>query len=124
MMTEREKLIETRTHCMDLESDSTMVQSLDYSGSIIDVSPGWLNEMGYLKAEVLGRHFVEFLHISSICKVEDRFPHLKDYGCVTNVPLRMVRKDRTSLSVVLNGTSKYSDNGVFERTYCEIMPFE
>jgi PAS domain S-box-containing protein len=118
----REQLLDTRTHCMDLFSEQAAVQSLDLSGSVIDVSPGWLELTGYLHEEVIGRHFIEFLAGESLLKVKENFPCLKDFGYVDNVHLKTRCKDGTIVPVCLNGTSKYSENGQFERTYCEIQP--
>ena len=114
------KYINTRTHSMDLKDSSRIVHSLDFSGTIIDVSPGWLEAMGYDRDEVIGRHFVEFLDFESLCRVQDNFPCLKDYGFVNNVSLSLVCKNKKTISVYLNGTSKYNDNGEFERTFCEM----
>lgn len=122
MAVDRKKLISIRTHCMDLKNNKKAVQSLDLSGSIIDVSPAWLKITGYKRDEVIGRHFIEFLDKGSLLKVSDSFPHLKDYGYVDNVPLKIRRKDKVIIPVSLTGTSKYNDDGRFERTYCEIKP--
>jgi len=112
--------INTRTHSMDLSNSDKMVHSLDLSGTIIDVSPGWLKVFGYKKDEVIGRHFVEFLDMESLNRVQNNFPCLKDYGFVDNVSLSIVCKNEDVINVYLNGTSKYSDNGKFERTFCEM----
>ena len=120
MVASRETLIKTRTHSMDLNNDDKIVQSLDFSGSVIDVSPAWLELTGYEKEEVIGRHFIEFLHADSLLCVESNFPHLKDFGYVDNVQLKIRTKDNRAVSVTLNGTSKYDYNGDFERTFCEL----
>lgn len=116
----REKLINTRSHCMDMENQEKPVQSLDLSGSIIDVNPAWLELTGYEKEEVLGRHFIEFLHADSLLCVHSHFPQLKDFGYVDNVPLKIRTKNDDVLSVSLTGTSKYGTQGSFERTFCEL----
>ncbi|MDG3088788.1 PAS domain-containing protein [Vibrio hannami] len=118
----RETYIDTRTHCMDLGHDEKMVQSLDFSGTILDVSPAWLTLTGYVKDEVVGRHFMEFLDVESLLCVEKNFPQLKDFGYIDNVSLKIRCKDAAVITVTLNGTSKYSQKGTFERTFCEITP--
>lgn len=122
MAVEREKLIDTRTHCKDLNSKESAVQSLDFSGSIIDVSPGWLKLMGYERDDVIGKHFVEFLAQEALLKVNHCFPRLKDYGYVDHISLKIQCKDKRTISVSLTGTSKYNSQGEFERTFCEISP--
>lgn len=120
MAADKIELINTRTHCMDLDSDETMVHSLDLSGTIIDVSPAWLNITGFAKGDVLGKHFIEFLDLQSLTKIEKNFIFLKDFGFVDNLPLNIMRKDRGIIPVVLTGTSKYTDEGQFIRTFCEM----
>lgn len=120
MSDKRLELINTRTHSMDIESEDKLVQSLDFSGTIIDVSPGWLKSTGYKKEEVIGKHFVQFLNIDSLLCVQNNFPNLKDFGFVNHVPLKIKCKNKDIIEVELNGTSKYSESGEFERTFCEI----
>ena len=119
---DRSKIIDTRDHCMDLNSNKEAVQSLDYSGSILEVSPAWLNLTGYKKDEVIGKHFIEFLDGESFRRVNKNFPCLTDYGYVNKVKLNIRCKNKTILSVSLTGTSKYNKKGEFEKTYCELIP--
>lgn len=121
---DKSKLIDTRNHCMDLKSNEGAIQSLDYSGSILEVSPAWLNLTGYKRDEVIGKHFIEFLDRESFLKVSKNFPCLTDYGYVNEVQLKIRCKNKTILSVSLTGSSKYNDEGKFERTYCEITPIK
>ncbi len=108
-----------RSHSMNLSSTSESVQSLNNDGVIIDASPGWLKASGYEKNEVIGHFFGEFLLDESRLATQREFPHLKDYGFVNNVRLKFKRKDGVVIEIVLNGTSKYNDDGTFERTFCE-----
>ena len=118
------KLDSTRNHSKDLNNPSDIVQSLDVNGNILAVSPKWLVETGYEEDEVIGRFFGEFLDEKCIGSVGRNFPHLKDYGFVDNVPLTLRRKDGVLVNVALNGTSKYDENGNFERTYCELRTLD
>ncbi|MCY6369359.1 sensor domain-containing diguanylate cyclase [Clostridium ganghwense] len=117
-------MINTREHSMDLQSTKKMVQSLNKEGIIIDVSPGWLFMTGYAREEVIGHFFGEFLVDESLSKTKTEFPHLKDYGFVNNVCLKLKRKDGVVIEVALNGTSKYSDDGEFQRTFCELRTLD
>lgn len=114
--------INTRTHNMDLTDGNKLVHSLDVSGTIIAVSPGWLKITGYKKDEVIGKHFIQFLSVESLLCVQNDFPRLKDFGFIDQVPLKVVCKNKDIIEVKLNGTSKYSDSGEFERTFCEMTP--
>ena len=122
MTIDREKLIDSRKHCMDLKNETVAVQSLNLSGAIIDVSPAWLKITGYEREEVIGKHFFEFLGQDTLKHVTECFPYLKDYGYVDEIPLNVKCKDASIVSVYLTGTSKYDEQGEFERTFCEIKP--
>ncbi|MCM1991678.1 sensor domain-containing diguanylate cyclase [Oceanirhabdus seepicola] len=117
-------MIKKRNHSMDLKSTKEMVQSLNKDGIIIDVSPGWLSMTGYVREEAIGHFFGEFLVDESLLKTKREFPHLKDYGFVDNVSLKVRRKDGVVMEVALNGTSQYSDEGEFERTFCELRTLD
>ncbi|MCC3866963.1 GGDEF domain-containing protein [Terrisporobacter mayombei] len=106
-------------HSMDLSSTEEMVHSLNNEGKIIEVSPCWLKTTGYERTEVIGRFFGEFLLDESRAVVYNEFSHLKDYGFVNNVRLKLKRKDGVVMEIVLNGTSRYQEDGAFERTFCE-----
>ena len=120
MTIDRKMLIDSRTHCMDLHSNEIAVQSLDFSGSIVDVSPAWLKLTGYTRDEVIGRHFFEFLSKDALIYASECFPHLTDFGFVDNVSLKIRRKNNVFVLVSLAGTSTYDVKGVFKRTYCEL----
>lgn len=113
-----------RNHSVDLESECELVQSLTAEGNIIDVSPLWLNHTGYLRDEVIGKHFSLFIDDKSIEQVGLNFPHLRDFGFVDNVPLTLIRKDKVHEDVILNGTSKYTKEGQLQQTFCELRTLE
>lgn len=122
MQINREELINIRSHNKDLNNDEIAVQSLDCNGVVINVSPGWLQITGYDKDEVIGLHFWEFLGAESLLQAGDKFPKLKDFGYVDDVPLQIKCKDNSYIDISLTGTSKYKNNGDFERTFCELTP--
>lgn len=113
-------MIDTRDHSMDLSSELANVQSLDKDGIVLDVSPGWLKMTGYSREDIIGHSFREILLDETLGQVKNEFPHLKDYGFVNNVPLKIRRKDGTIIEAVLNGTSKYDNDGYFVKTFCEL----
>ncbi len=102
------------------EPESSMFQMLDDTGRIIYVNENWLAETGYKMEEVLGRFFGEFLTKDALPEVKRNFPHLKDYGFVNNVLLKLRKKDGIVIETVLNGISVYDENGKFINTRCEM----
>lgn len=83
MIENRESLFHSRQHNKDLTDPKFAVQSLDFSGTVLDVSPGWQRLTGYDRDEVLGRHFMEFLAKESLFRVHTCFPKLKDFATST-----------------------------------------
>ncbi|MCS5422912.1 MULTISPECIES: sensor domain-containing diguanylate cyclase [Psychrilyobacter] len=102
------------------EPKSTMFQMLDKNGDILHVNQKWLEEMGYELHEVKGRFFGEFITEDYHVAVKKNFPHLKDYGFVNNVQLKLKRKDGVVIETVLNGISVYDEEGNFINTRCEM----
>ena len=102
------------------EPKSSMFQMLQKDGKIIYVNESWLNETGYKEDEVIGKYFKDFLLEESREHVKVCFPHLKDYGCLENVPLKIKRKDGVVIEAILNGISVYDENGEFLNTRCEL----
>ena len=102
------------------EPKSSMFQMLDSEGRVIYVNEKWLEETGYEKEEVIGKFFKDFLTEDTLPKVKKNFPHLRDYGFVDNVLLKLKRKDGVVVEAVLNGISIYDDEGEFLNTRCEL----
>lgn len=102
------------------EPKSTMFQMLEKDGKIIYVNDNWLKETGYKEDEVIGKHFKDFLIEESFPSVKIKFPQLRDYGSISNVLLKIRRKDGVVIETVLNGISVYDENGEFLNTRCEL----
>lgn len=102
------------------EPKSTMFQMLDKNGDILHVNDKWLEEMGYELEDVVGKFFGEFITEDTHTIVKKNFPHLKDYGFVNNVQLKLKRKDGVIIETVLNGVSVYDKDGNFLNTRCEM----
>lgn len=117
---DRDKPIDTTSLGVKLRSRKVGYY-LDFSGTIIDVTSSWLKVTGYKRDEVIGKHFVEFLNIESILKIQKKCPRLKDFNFINKWSLNIVRKDRVVITVTLTSTSKYTDEGVFDKTFCEMM---
>jgi len=102
------------------EPKSTMFQMLDKNGDILHVNDRWLEEMGYERYEVIGNFFGKFITKDTNTVVKKNFPHLKDYGFINNVQLKLQRKDGVIIETVLNGISVYDKEGHFINTRCEM----
>ncbi len=93
-------------------------QSLDSEGCFLDVNPTWLKTLGYLRKEVIGKNFGDFLSPESKEHFKINFPPFKERGFVHNVPLRVRHKNGNYVDISFEGSIGYNDDGSFKQTYC------
>jgi PAS domain S-box-containing protein len=93
-------------------------QSLDENGCILDVNEAWLEILGYLRSNVIGRWFGEFLVPGSADHFRENFPKFRSAGKVNDVEFDMLRSDGTTVSVSFNGRIERDAGGDFVRTHC------
>ncbi|NLP31271.1 MAG: PAS domain S-box protein [Clostridiales bacterium] len=92
-------------------------QSLDIDGKIVDVNQKWLDTFGYLRKEVIGSYFYNFLkpeHIEEYLKSFDLF---KQVGQVHN-EFEIIHKNGISIYISFDGNIGYDSNGQFKQAYC------
>ena len=93
-------------------------QSLDKNGVFIDVNNVWLNILGYEKAEVIGKHFGDFMPFESAELVKTRLPKFKKEGRISNAEFEMVKKNGSIINVKFDGKVGFDENGNFKQTHC------
>jgi PAS domain S-box-containing protein len=94
-----------------------MLHSLDKDFRIISVSKYWLENMGYERMDVIGRHFGEFLALSSRRYVETTVfgEYLKAGSCM-EAACEVVRKDGTKMDVLLSVMGERDGAGEINRS--------
>jgi PAS domain S-box-containing protein len=81
-----------------------MLHSIDAVGRLLSVSDEWLSHMGYLRDEVVGRQYTEFLTPDSRQTVQERIlPELLRTGRCDEVECRMVHCNGAIIDVRLSG---------------------
>ncbi len=95
-------------------------QSLDSNGTILDVSPQWLERFGYTREDVVGRWFGELLAPESQARFPAAFKRFVGEGAVHNKEFELLRKDGTRISLLLNGLVECSSTGRFIKTHCMV----
>ena len=93
-------------------------QSLDESGNFLEVNQPWLDIMGYVRDEVIGRNFSEFLVPEWREHFKENFPRFKAMGEILGVEFEMVRKDSATILVAFNGRIGRTHAGAFSQTHC------
>jgi PAS domain S-box-containing protein len=94
-----------------------MLHSIDCEGRLIDVSDYWLEQMQYARGEVIGRPLTDFMTAEG-----QRFadevgrPALLREGAVRQLPLKLIRRDGSTLDVLLNAIAQTDEAGRFLRS--------
>jgi diguanylate cyclase (GGDEF)-like protein/PAS domain S-box-containing protein len=94
------------------ESTPAMLHSIDPHGRLVHVSDTWLAKMGYTRDEVIGRTSAEFLtaasreHAHSVV-----LPHFLQAGRCDDVAYQMVRKDGSTMDVLLSAVLERDAQG-------------
>jgi PAS domain S-box-containing protein len=88
--------------------------SLDKGGVIVQINDTELQWLGYTREEVLGKiNFVDLLTPGYRQFFRDNYPEFKQRGFARDLEYELVRKDGTSLFVLLNATAVYDDDGEY-----------
>jgi PAS domain S-box-containing protein len=85
--------------------------TLDENAHIIDVNKTWLNSLGYVRREVIGRPLTDFLTPECKLDMEEHWEGLKEAGSVNDVHLKFVRKDGSVLDTTTYAKVLYDGNG-------------
>ncbi|MCK5035617.1 MAG: PAS domain S-box protein, partial [Candidatus Sabulitectum sp.] len=93
-------------------------QSLDCDGFLLDVNPKWLKTLGYLRGEILGKSFADFLHPDSKDQFKARFTSFKKQGFLNNIEFKIRHKNGNYLDISFEGCIGNNTDGSFKQTYC------
>ena len=88
--------------------------SLDKGGVIVQINDTELQWLGYTRDEVLGKiNFEDLLTPGYRQFFHDNYPGFKQRGFVRDLEYELVRKDGSSIFVLLNATAVYDDDGEY-----------
>jgi len=108
---ERERLRQLYEHT------PAMLHSIDTEGRIVAVSQRWLDRLGYLADEVVGRQATEFLDSASRQRMQQQvWPLLLRTGEIRDIELRMVCRDGQLVDVLLSATGERDAHGRMGRS--------
>jgi len=85
--------------------------SLDGEGRIARINRTELDWLGYSREEVLGRPFAELITPASRTLFEANYPQFKECGHVRDLEYELVRKDGSTLDILLSATAVYDPDG-------------
>lgn len=100
------------------EDAPTPYQSLDDQGRIVSVNHKWLETLGLLREEVVGRWFGDFLTPQSRKIFEEKLASFRDEGQARGIEFEMVRGDGSLMLVSLDAKTGRDEKGCFSQTHC------
>jgi PAS domain S-box-containing protein len=92
-------------------------QSLDAEGHFIEVNQAWLETLGYLREEVIGKWFGDFLAPEFVPAFRERFPQFKAAGHIHS-EFQMLRKDGERRFIAFEGRIAHKPDGGFKQWHC------
>jgi PAS domain S-box-containing protein len=93
------------------EQTPAMLHSIDTEGLILSVSDRWLEAMGYLREDVIGRRALEFFSEDSRRLRQQELQQLWANGRHTSGVLQVQRSDGRMLDIVASAIVQYGDAG-------------
>ncbi len=94
-----------------------MLHSINFSGVLISVSDHWLEVLGYVRSEVVGKPLFDFLTSESREYAETRvLPEFFQTGFCKDITYQLVRKDGTLVDVLLSAIGDRDRDGVIVRS--------
>lgn len=115
--TKQLKEAKDRFECLFKEAPLSY-QSLDSEGNIIEVNDSWLDTTGYLREDVIGHNFSEFLHSEWKKHFEDNFPKFKAVGEILGAEFELKKKDGSFINVAFHGKIAHDHKNKFKQTHC------
>lgn len=117
------RALEARIHQLDRVQDlynnaPCGYHSLDQKGCIVLINQTELNWLGLTLAEALGRPFTDFLNDAGKNLFQSNFPEFLKTGSIHDLEFELVRKDGTTIPVMISATAIRDDSGqlVMSRT--------
>ncbi len=96
--------------------------SLDKDGVYMQINDTELKWLGYSRDEVVGKmRFSDFLTPEGIEVFHGNFPQFRQRGWVSNLEFELVRKDGTTLAVLLSATAVKDASGNYEMSRSTIF---
>jgi PAS domain S-box-containing protein len=88
--------------------------SLDPDGVFIRINDTELQWLGYTREEIIGKkRFTDIITPASLQVFRDKFPRLKAQGWIKDLEFELVRKDGSTLPVLISSTAVYNPDGGF-----------
>ncbi len=97
--------------------------SLDAEGRIVRINDTELQWLGYTRDEVTGRSITEFMTPATIETFRSNFPRLMQHGTLNNLTLEFVRRDGSTMAMLLSASVIRDEQGRFLMTRSALLDF-
>lgn len=105
-----------------MENAPILMHSIDKEGRLLRVSRFWASKLGYEPEEMVGRQSSDFLtDASRKMAIEEVLPLFYRTGSVYNIEYDFVRKDGSTIPVLLSATASFDKNQKFIRSLAVIF---
>ncbi len=103
---------------MFYEESPIPYQALDEKGNIVEVNGAWLEVLGYMRDDIIGRYFGDFLTSESREKFTVYYKKFRAAGRVDNIHFDILRADGSIRTILFTGRIGHSaeDGSIF--IYC------
>ncbi len=94
------------------ERTPVMLHSVDAAGNILHVSDAWLKTLGFERAEVIGRPFMDFLaEESRRYRAAVDLPNLLETGTCKDIHYQFITKDQRVVDVLMSSIAEQDAGG-------------
>ena len=100
------------------ENSPLPYQSLDHNGCFIEVNQAFLDALGYTKEEIIGHSFSNIMAPECAYVFKKRFKRFNELGYIRKAEYKLLRKDNTQITILVDGNVEYALNGTFKQTHC------
>ena len=100
------------------ENSPLPYHSLDHKGRFIEVNQTFLDVLGYAKEEIIGHPFNDIMTPECVCTFEKRFKRFNELGYMRKAEFKLLRKNNTNITILVDGNIEYRPDGSFKQTHC------
>ncbi|OEC86446.1 MULTISPECIES: PAS domain-containing sensor histidine kinase [Methanobacterium] len=100
------------------ENSPLPYQSLDCNGNFIEVNQAFLDAMGYAKEEIIGHPFTDIMAPECAYTFKKRFKRFNELGYMRKSEFKLLCKDNTQITILIDGNIEYAADGTFKQTHC------
>ena len=100
------------------ENSPLPYQSLDCGGNFIEVNQAFLDALGYTKEEIIGCSFSDIMTPECAYVFKKRFKRFNELGYMRKSEFKLLCKDNTQITILMDGNIEYAADGTFKQTHC------